>query len=158
MQWLWQIPVPSVLIHRGLVIFSQFVIWIVCADTSLISFSPSAVLVTGQNLLCRCCSPMYQYSINMVTHGHHRWWELFVLPMSWKHFLGGKLNVEWIHLQVAPHLPAMFSRIEHANDPLPVSFFPATVDLWILAFQNCLCLLIGFGFDCGSLPVTLSDP
>ena len=37
-------------------------------------------------------------------------------------FSGGKLNVEWIHIQVASHLPAMFPRIEHANMQLPVSF------------------------------------
>ena len=59
-------------------------------------------------------------------------------------FSGGKLNVEWIHLQVAPHLPAMFPRIEHANMQLPV-YFPQ-VALWTLAFQNCLCLLMGFGW------------
>ena len=33
----------------------------------LLSFNPYAVLVAGQNLLCRCCSPMNQSSVNMVT-------------------------------------------------------------------------------------------
>ena len=36
-------------------------------------------------------------------------------------FSGGKLSVELIHLQVAPHLPAMFPHTEHANMQLPVS-------------------------------------
>ena len=42
-------------------------------------------------------------------------------------FSGGKLNVELIHRQVAPHLPAMFPRIEHAN--MQLSIFPTTVAL-----------------------------
>ena len=42
------------------------------------------------------------------------------------------------------HLPAMFPRIEHAN--MQLSIFPATVALRTLAFQNCLCLLMGFGW------------
>ena len=33
----------------------------------LLSFSPYAVLVAGQNLLRRCCSPMNQSSVNMIT-------------------------------------------------------------------------------------------
>ena len=69
-------------------------------------------------------------------------------------FSRGKLNVELIHLKVAPHLPAMFSHIEHANGPLPVSFPQQWLcEHWhfrTLAFQKCLCLLMRFGFDCGS--------
>ena len=38
------------------------------------------------------------------------------------------------------------------------SIFPATVALWTLAFQNCLCLLMGFGLDCCSLNWACSWP
>ena len=40
---------------------------------------------------------------------------------------GGGGDTRGIHRQVAPHLPAMFPRIEHAN--MQLSIFPTTVAL-----------------------------
>ena len=92
---------------------------IVCADISLVVIIQPICSSAGQNLLCRCCSPMDQSWVSMVTHAHHRWEEeLFVLTMSWKHFLGANYG-GGIHI---PHLPAMFPSIEHVKAPLPVSF------------------------------------
>ena len=100
MQWPWQIPVPSVLLHRGLVILSQ------------------SVLVAGQNLLGRCYSPVNQSSVNMVTTDDEN-------SLSFQ-CLG---SIFWVQTKcwiITPssgsHLPAMFPRIEHANMQLPVSF------------------------------------
>ena len=55
------------LLTRGLVILSQFVTdylcWFCCYHSAYIY----AVLVAGQNLLRRCCKPMHQSSVNMIT-------------------------------------------------------------------------------------------
>ena len=40
----------------------------------MLSFNPYAFLVAGQNLLGRCCSPMNQSSVNMVTTDDENSW------------------------------------------------------------------------------------
>ena len=74
--------------------------------------------------------------------------ELFVLPMSWKHFLGGGGGKTkcWMNTPSSGSPPPcnVFPHWE-CQWPTP-SIFPATVALWILAFQNCLyALLWGLG-------------
>ena len=59
----------------------------------LLSFNPYAVLVAGQNLLGRCCSPMNQSSVNMVTTDDENSLS-FQCSNVLEGFYGGKLNVE----------------------------------------------------------------
>ena len=68
MQWPWQIPCaisppPSWVSYPLSVCYGLSVLILVW----LLSFNPYAVLVAGQNVLGRCCSPMNQSSVNMVT-------------------------------------------------------------------------------------------
>ena len=67
MQWPWQIPCaispPSWVSDPVSVCYGLSVLILVW----LLSFNPYTVLVAGQNLLGRCCSPRNQSSVNMVT-------------------------------------------------------------------------------------------
>ena len=67
-QWPWQIPgaispPPSWVSYPHSVCYGVSVLILVL----LLSFSPYTVLVPGQNLLRRCCTPMNQSSVNMIT-------------------------------------------------------------------------------------------
>ena len=109
MQWPCQIPCaisppPSWVSYPLSVCYGLSVL--ICA-VWLLSFNPYAVLVAGQNLLGRCCSPMNQSSVNMVTTDDNL--------LSFQ-CLG---SIFW---------------------------WQTTVALWTLAFQNCLCLRMGFGW------------
>ena len=139
MQWPWQIPwaispPPSwVSYPLSLGLSVLILVW-------LLSFNPYAVLVAGQNLLGRCCSPMNQSSVNMVTTddnslsfqclGSIFWWQT-------KCWINTPSSGSPPPCNVSPHWACQYAT---------PSIFPATVALWTLAFQNCLCLLMGFGW------------
>ena len=83
----------------------------------LLSFNPYAVLVAGQNLVGRCCSPMNQSSVNMVATDDNSLSFQCLGSIFW-----GQTKC-WMNIPSSgPHLPAMFPRIEHATMQLPVSF------------------------------------
>ena len=77
----------------------------------LLSSSPSAVLVAGQNLLCRCCSHLGKYGYSWLPQMRRALCLSKVLEAS----SGANYN-GWIHI------PAMHPNIENFNGPLPVYF------------------------------------
>ena len=141
MQWPWQIPCaisppPSWVSYPLSVCYGLSVLILVW----LLSFNPHAVLVAGQNLLGRCCSPMNQSSVKMVTTydnflsfqclGSIFWWQT-------KCWMNTPSSGSPPPCNVSPHWACQYAT---------PSIFPATVALWTLAFQNCLCLPMGFGW------------
>ena len=141
MQGPWQIPCainppPSWVCYPLSVCYGVSVLILVW----LLSFNPYAVLVAAHNLLGMCCSPMNQSSVNMVTTddnslsfqclGSIFWWQ----TKCWMNTLSSGSPPP---CYVFPHWACQYAT---------PSIFPATVALWTLAFQNCLCLLMGFGW------------
>ena len=154
MQWPWQIPCvisppPSWVSYPLSVCYGLYVLILVW----LLSLNPSAVMVAGQNLVRRCCSPMNQSSVNMGTTDDENSLSFQCLgSIFW-----GQTKC-WMNTPAIGSPPSCNVSPHWACQYATPSNFPATVALWTLAFHNCLCLLMGFGFDCGSLSVTLSDP
>ena len=83
----------------------------------LLSSSPSAVLVAGQNLLCMCCSHLGKYGYSWLPQMRRALCLSKVLEAS-----SGANYHGWIHIPSGSHLPAMHPNIENFNGPLPVSF------------------------------------
>ena len=133
-QWPWQIPwaispSPSWVSYPLSVCYGLSVLILVW----LLSFNP--YVVAGQNLLGWCCSPMNQSSVNMVTTDDN--------SLSFQ-CLGSIFC--WMNTPSSGSPPPCNVSPHWACQYATPSIFPATVALWTLAFQNCLCVLMGFGW------------
>ena len=138
MQWPWQIPCaisppPSWVSYPLSVCYGLSVLILIW----LLSLNPYAVLVDGQNLLGRCCIPMNQSSLNMVTTDNNSLSFQCLGSIFWGQTMNTPSSVSPPPCNVSPHWACQYAT---------PSIFPATVALWTLAFQNCLCPLMGFGF------------
>ena len=102
----------------------------------LLSFNQYAVLVARQNLLGRCCIPMNQSSVNMVTTDDNSLSFQCLGSIFWgqtKCWMNTPSSGSPPTCNVSPHWACQYTT---------PSIFPATVALWTLAFQNCLYLTL----------------